>query len=151
MKKIIENCCFPPLEGRFFLRVVDRNRNIIQEYSDLNLIVTQSKLILSTLLGGDGLPVSQIGLGTGTAAADIGDTALTTPEYYPFVSVDYPETSVVRFNWYVAYDELVGMEISEFGLLTADDQLFSRRVYAPIPKSADMAFEGSWSIRFYTA
>lgn len=149
--KIVEKNQYPPLEGKFNLRILDRQGNLIKTYSDPNLIVTGSKAILATLLGGTGLPISKIGLGTGTGAADIANTTLTSPDYLAFVSVDYPETAVVRFNWYLGYDQLVGKAITEFGLLTSANTLFSRRVYTAINKNADMAFEGSWSIRFYTA
>lgn len=147
----ISDIVLPNLKGIFTLRVIDKNNNIVQYYDDPNLVVAGSKEIIATLLGGTGGALTKVGLGTGTAEATIDDTALTSPAYYSFTSVEYPDTSTVKYNWYVGYDQLVGTAITEFGLLTENNKLFCRRVYPAINKNADLAFTGAWSIRLYTA
>ena len=138
------------LKGTFLLNIKDRDGTIIKAISEPNLIVNGSKSILAALVGGVGQPISKIGVGTGTIAADLTDTGLTDPYYKNIVSVTYPSSPEwAQFNWYLAYDELVDVTISEFGLFTAANLLFSRKVYTPIPKSADMAFEGQWTIKFF--
>jgi hypothetical protein len=141
----------PALEGIFTLNIIDRDNRIVKAYNDHNLIVSKSKQIIATLLGGSGGPITKIGLGIGTAAAAITDTSLSSPTYYSFTSVDYPDSDTVRFNWYVGYDQLNGVAITEFGLLTASSNLFCRRVYSAINKNSDLALTGAWSIKLYTA
>ena len=136
--------------GDFRCRVLDRTNNVIQIIEEHNLVVNTAKTILATLLGGTGHPVSLIGFGTGTAAANVADTGLLTPEYYGITGVMYPAGGTsVQFNWYLAYDQLVGVNISEFGLFTEDYDMFSKKTYSAIPKSADMAFDGQWTITFF--
>jgi hypothetical protein len=141
----------PALEGIFTLNIIDRDNRIVKAYNDHNLIVNKSKQIIATLLGGTGGPITKIGLGIGTTEAAITDTSLSSPAYYSFTSVEYPEFDIVKFNWYVGYDQLIGVAITEFGLFTADDNLFCRRVYSAINKNADLALTGAWSIKLYTA
>jgi hypothetical protein len=141
----------PLCDGMFYLRVLDRQNKLITEYTDHNLIVANSKTILATLIGGTGLPITKIGLGTGADPADISDMSLTSPTYLPFTSVEYPDLSTVKFNWYLGYDQMNGVVVTEYGLVTESNGLFSRRVYGPITKNSDMAFSGAWSIKFYTA
>ena len=109
-----------------------------------------SKNILAHILGGVGPAITKVGFGTGTAAATLLDTTLTNVVYSNVTNVSFPDSlEWVQFDWYLAYDEMVGVNIAEFGLFTTDSKLFSRKVYTPIPKSADMAFEGQWVIKFF--
>lgn len=149
-RKIIDTLPTNLCTGDFNCNIVDRSGNIIKNIEEHNLVVNTSKSILAALLGGVGLPVSKIGFGTGTAAAVLTDTGLTSPQYYTITNVSFPtSTEWVQFDWYLGYSELIGWEISEFGLFTASNAMFSRKVYDAIPKSGDMAFEGSWIIKFF--
>jgi len=136
--------------GEFNLTVFDRDLNIIKKIQEPNLIVNNAKVIAAKLLGGIGSPITKIGLGTGTNAPTLFDTALTSPTYFDIISVSYPESETwTQFNWYVGYTDLVGVPITEYGLTTAALSLFNRKVYSEIIKSEDMAFSGAWVIKFY--
>lgn len=138
------------ISGDFFCNVVNKEGKVIQTISEPNLVVNVSKKILAALLGGNGLPVSVIGFGTGTATPTLIDTGLTDVQYYGITSVSYPDSvEWTQFNWMLGYDQMVGIDISEFGLFTSAYDMFSRKTYTPIPKSADMAFEGRWIIKFF--
>lgn len=139
------------IHGDFNCNIVDRDGNIIRSISEENLVVNVSKRILAALLGGVGIPVTKIGFGTSTAPAALTDETLTSVYYKNIINVSFPtSTEWVQFDWYLAYDELVGVDIAEFGLFTASNDMFSRKVYStPIPKGADMAFEGQWIIKFF--
>lgn len=138
------------ITGDFNLQVKNRDGEIIQTISEHNLVVNVSKSILAALLGGRGIPVSKVGFGTGTAEPTLFDTTLTDVYYKEVINVSFPtSTEWVQFDWYLSYSELVGVEISEFGLFTETNDMFSRKTYTPIMKSADMAFEGQWIIKFF--
>lgn len=136
--------------GDFTCNILDKDKKIIRSINEHNLVVNTSKAILAALLGGAGNPITLIGLGTGTTEASLTDTGLTNTQYYAITGVSFPNSiEWVQFNWYIGYGELVGWDISEFGLFTSTHAMFSRKVYDPIPKSADMAFDGQWVIKFF--
>jgi hypothetical protein len=86
--------------------------------------------------------ITQVGFGTGTAAAAETDTALSPDAYVRPVSavtVSPTEPRAIRFSWRLEKHEANGLAISEIGLLTADGTLCARKVRAhPIHKTADL-------------
>jgi hypothetical protein len=141
----------PKCTGHFKLRSVNKYGGTILQIEEDNLIVNKHGEILASLLGGSGgTAISKIGFGTGSTAAAVTDTGLTNAAYYDVMSIETPtgHPTWVQFNWYLAYDELVGTSIAEFGLFNSTNMMFSRLVYAAIPKSLDVALEGEWVIKF---
>lgn len=129
---------------------VFRHGRLIESWEARNLIVNGSKALLASLLGGAvaGKSITKIGFGTNGTAPAAANTALTGA----FVkAVDAPTyaAGAVTFPFTLASGEANGVSIIEFGLLSADNTLFSRRVRAtPIVKAADISFIGSWTIQF---
>jgi hypothetical protein len=138
-----------PLRGRFRAEVW-RNGNLEMFFLEDNLIVNGAKNQLARLIGGSGSnrQITKIGFGVGKTAAAPGDTALTNPYVKSIGSVEYPATGQVRFNWSLSTTECNGIAITEFGLLCADNTLFSRKQRAPIQKESDLSLTGAWTIIF---
>ena len=139
------------LRGRFLLDIRRaRDGALIERFEDANLIVNGAKDQLARLVGGNGASrhVTQIGFGTGTAAAAPGNTALTGAYWKPVTSVSYPATGQVAFAWSLSTAEANGLAITEFGLRCADGTLFARKVRAAIHKSDDLSLTGTWTIIF---
>lgn len=138
-----------PMRGDFRLEV-RRNGVLVDVFEEKNLIVNGAKDQLARLVGGSGAnrQITQIGFGTGAAAASPGNTALTAAYTKPVTSVEYPTTGQVRFNWTLSTAEANGKSITEFGLICADNTLFSRKVRAPIQKESDLSLSGAWTIIF---
>ena len=85
-------------------------------------------------------------VGTGSTEPAEGDVAIIDAVSVAVRSVEYPASGTVRFNFSIGYDVAVGMTIREFGLLTADGRLFSRKVREGIEKTEAMSIVGRWDI-----
>jgi hypothetical protein len=155
-----------------FKMTVRKSGKIIEVYEDHNLIVNNAKLLLAHLLGGDvnGKSVTRIGFGTNGASPLPDDSALERPYFKPVTKISYPGFITeevnwgptlglsqelrlpwygyrVQFDWDLLTTEDNGHSISEFGLITANNTLFSRKSRSsPIVKQADISIEGSWII-----
>jgi len=124
---------------------------LIDAWEEKNLIVDGAKSVLASLLGGavTGKSVTQIGFGTNGAAPVGSNTSLTGAFVKNTGAATYPAASQVRFPFTLATTEGNGLAIIEFGLLTTDSTLFSRRVRgAAIAKDNTISFSGNWTISF---
>lgn len=134
-------------------RLVDRfeERYLLERWEGRNLIVNGAKTQLAHLLGGDttGRPVSQIGFGTNGTPPVVTNTALTGAFIKNTGTVSYPASNQVRFAFSLLTSEANGISIIEFGLLSTDNTLFSRRVRgSAIVKDNTISFSGTWTISF---
>ena len=98
------------------------------------------------LAGVAGAAIARVAVGTSGTEPTEGDTALTDAVSVAIQSVEYPAAGTVRFNFSIGYDVAVGKTIREFGLLTADGRLFSRKVREGIEKTEAMSIVGRWDI-----
>jgi hypothetical protein len=124
---------------------------LIEEEDGHNLIVDLARVQMAHLIAGDfnGRKVVKIAFGTSGTAPAVADTTITNAFLKDIDGFEYPEPGQVQFNWSLTVSEGNGMAIMEFGLLTADGKLFSRRNRAkPINKELDISLEGSWTIIF---
>lgn len=136
--------------GLFVLNVY-RDGKLIDRIEEKNLIVDNSKLIHSRLLGGDvtNRSVTQFGVGTNGTAPAGGNTALTSSYIKALDDVSYPATNQAQFDFSLLTSEANGKAILEFGLLTAGSMLYARKVRAvALNKESDISFAGSWTISF---
>lgn len=128
-----------------------RNGVLIAEDDEPNVIVDLAKQTQARLIGGDvaNRSITKIGVGTGSNAAAAGNTSLTGSFVRALTGVTYPTTNSVRFAFTIATSEANGMAIHEFGLFTAGDVLFARRVRSgPLQKESDLALTGTWTITY---
>jgi hypothetical protein len=126
---------------------------LIEKFEDHNLILTGARIQMAHLTAGDveGRHVTQIAFGTNGTNPDVSDTIITNPYKKAVSGFEYPDAGNVKFNWGLGVGEANGLAILEFGLLTADGTLYSRRVREsglPIYKQPDISLEGSWEIDF---
>ena len=156
----------------YFKMIVRKSGEIIEVYEDNNLIVDNAKLLLAHLLGGDteGKSVTKIGFGTNGAAPLPDDASLKNPFMKPVSNISYPGFVTedmnwgtilglpqdlilpwhgyqVRFDWELLTTEDNGHSIIEFGLVSGNNTLFSRKTRnSPIVKAPDISIEGAWII-----
>lgn len=134
--------------GHFHLEVFD-GENIIEVTDEPNLVVSSSRLMLASLLGGGSGAVTRFGVGTNGSAPAIGNTVLTNLVYNSIGTVDYPNAASVRFGFGLSGPEAIGMSINEFGLLSSTNILFARKTRAtPLVKTSAISFIGYWTITF---
>ena len=137
--------------GYFFMRIIDRCGKVIGTYYDDNMIVNGARVAMSRLVSegeSSAKIITKFGVGLNSTPAAPTDASLTDGYVNNLVGHEFPENGTVRFLWSLGYNEANNMNISEFGLICADDTLFSRKVRSPIFKAPDLAFEGEWSIIF---
>ncbi len=136
--------------GIFSLQIKDRSGNVIESYEDRNLIVDKARFNMARLISiaGNTVFVDGIGFGIGTAPADAGDLVLTGSTEFEFDSITYPDNNSVAFNWSLGYDDMNGVSITEFGLISNNGDLFARKVRAAIVKANDFTINGTWKIVF---
>lgn len=139
-------------KGVFALRAFNREGECILVYEDLNLVVDTGKSSVARLLAqADTLPqkrLTKIGFGEGTNAPDPNDTSLTNEYVKALDGFSYPDPQSVSFSWSLDFTEANGLDITEFGLFTDDDVLFSRKTRDVIKKLVDIRLEGTWTIIF---
>lgn len=135
-----------PLRGSVHLEVRKAGR-LVEVETDHNLIVAVGRAKLAKLLGGGySGHITQIGVGTGSAAAADGDTALTDAVMIPLDSTEY-DGAKVKFNFTIGTGTANGINIREFGLFFADGTMFSHRVRkSVIGKEDDLKITGYWEI-----
>lgn len=137
-----------PARGIFSLDVFLRGV-LVDRFCDDNLIVNRGRTNVTRLIGGDvaGLSVAKIGFGTNGTAAAPGNTALTGAFVKNLDSKSYPDDYSVLFNFSLAANEANGLQIQEFGLLTASGLLHARKVRGGVlVKDSDLSLTGTWQL-----
>jgi hypothetical protein len=119
----------------------------IWEREEHNLIVSTGYGNLFSLLSGTtGKHISKVQIGTNSTAVSSADTAITNPVDLAITSYTASDSSlIIKFALNGSTGN--GTTFNEFGLICADGSLFSRRVWAAIPKVAELSLEGVWTIK----
>lgn len=143
--------CYSQAPSGLFVLDIYRRGQLIERFEEENLIVIGSKVTHARLLGGDvtNRSVTQFGVGTNGAAPVEGNTNLTGQYVKAIDGVSYPATNQVQFQFSLGSGEANGMAILEFGILTAGNTLYARKVRTlPLNKEIDISLSGTWTISF---
>ena len=136
-----------PIKGCLEFRVFDKNGVQTEWHRWDNLVTNDGYAAAAESLAGVAeAAISHIGMGTNDATPTVGDITLTDVFVVPVTEVSYPANGAVRFHFTVGFFDNVGMNIAEWGLITADGRLFSRLTRAVIIKTNEMMLKGSWTI-----
>jgi hypothetical protein len=132
---------------------VFKNGIPVETVEKKNLIVNGARVQMAYLVAGNGAGrhITKIAFGTNGTNPTLADTVMTNAYEKPLSAHSYPEPGQVQFDWKLETTEANGMAIMEFGLVTGDGTLFSRRVRengTPINKAEDISIEGQWIIIF---
>lgn len=140
---------FNTIKGKFEIKVF-QGGNLIEHYTDQNLVVTQGKKNLARLLAEYEADknLNRISFGTSGTLPTLADTAITGAYNKNFAGVTYPNDSSATFSFTLELAENNGVTIQEYGLLAVDGTLFARKTRSPIAKTSDIRLEGSWTIIF---
>jgi hypothetical protein len=128
------------IKGRIEFKIINANTGeLISEFTEHNIITDVGyRAAAQALAGVTNSHINRIIIGQNTvppAASDtsIGGTTLTLH----FTNVEYPDNFSIRFNFMINANTGNGMNMAEFGLLTADGRLFSRLVRPQIIEKTD--------------
>lgn len=111
-----------------------------------NLVVNSGiNAILSAISGIANNHISKVQLGINATPAKSTDVSISSPIDLTIISQTIVNQSlVIKFN--IGEMDANNVIVSEFGLITQGNKLFSRRVVTPFPKSRDLTVEGIWTI-----
>jgi hypothetical protein len=138
---------------------VFKNGVLIEEVKGANLILNGARNQMARLIAGEfsGRNITKIALGTNGTPPVVANETLTGTYMKNIDGYSFPAMGQVQFNWSLKTTENNGMAILEFGLVTEDGTLFSRRiredengnpVNKPINKESDISITGQWIIIF---
>lgn len=121
---------------------------LVERIQRHNLVTTAGRNLIRDLL--NGVPakhISHVAVGSGTAAADKGDTALKSERYRGEVTSRVPWTGQLTLQSFVNGDQGNG-PLSEAGLFNAPTGgvLFARVVFPTISKSSSLTVTFTWDI-----
>ena len=140
----------PIRHPRGYLRLIayDHHKRELWQDNGHNLIVrTGYEALADCFTGNADAAVSHIEIGTRGDAPVPADAKITEP-----VRIDATMTSKgadgFRLDFTIGYSVANGMQIREFGIITKDQRLFSRKVRAAIEKTEAMTIVGQWDIDF---
>lgn len=136
------------ITGKLYLRVYNFDGEEIFRSKEKNLIVESGYIAAAEALAGiAGAKITSVAIGTNGEEPTPEDRGIKNAIIIPLQSVNYPAPATVRFNFTIGYDVANGINIREFGLMTADGRLFSRRVREVLEKSQYLTISGAWEIR----
>lgn len=133
------------LKGVLTLKAYN-NGVLIWEQKDNNLIVTNGYLSLfGSLIGTANKYIQKVQAGTNGVAPALTDTAITSPLDLAIESTVITASKLtINFSMDAATGN--GTTFAEFGLITAEGGLFSRKAWTPFEKIADLTINGTWEI-----
>jgi hypothetical protein len=143
--------------GHFKIYAIDKLGKIRHFHEGPNLIVTNAKTIMAKNTATGLHSITKFGVGTGIAPAEGTNTSLVSPVYTQILQHTYPSNGQVTFHCEVGYGEANGLRITEYGLFTEANSMFSRKVRATvqgefvtgiIDKAADLRIICLWTLRF---
>lgn len=136
------------MTGKLYLKGYNFNGEEIFRSKEKNLIVASGYTAAAEALAGvAGAKIVNVAIGTNGKEPTPEDTNIKNAIIIPLQSVTYLTPATVRFNFTIGYDAANGVNIREFGLMTADGRLFSRRVREVLEKSQYLTISGMWEIR----
>lgn len=138
------------LRGDVVIELYDRENNLIERRERKNLILNAARDSMARLIAAanPSYLVTTFGVGTGTAAPTPTDSALTSPFTKALDGVTFPSMGKAVFAWSLDYSEANGKAITEYALINAGGQLFSRLVQPVINKTSAFRLAATWSIQF---
>lgn len=129
------------LELRFFLngilQSIKKENNLIVDSGFYNLFLSLS--------GTTGYSIDRIQCGDNGATPVPGNTVITHPVDLTILTSTSTINSLT-LTFQLGSGDANGLTISEFGIICADDSLFSRKSWTPFLKSSALTVEGTWVI-----
>ncbi len=92
--------------------------------------------------------ISYIKFGENDTPPSVSDTDVTNPFSKAIISVSYPSSGAVQYNWSLELSENNGVTIKEYALYKSDGSLFVRVTGINVVKTNLIRLEGSWTIYF---
>jgi hypothetical protein len=155
MKQIFDDKDIASLSGRLTLqvfRMIDGLKILIACYDSNNLITISGLQLVTYLLSGEpgNNKVTKVGVGDGTDPTHKSDVGLSNAYIKDIDYYTFDAENIINYKISMDTGDGNGLNISEFGLFSGDEQLFARRIQTPvIPKDSDIIIEGNWTVSIF--
>jgi hypothetical protein len=147
-----------PIRGILNYKVF-KDGALIEEVKGRNLILNGARIQMAHLVAGDfsDRNITKIAIGVNGTPPTVTDVTLNGTFMKNIDGYSFPAMGQVQFDWSLGTTEANGMAILEFGLMSDDGTLFSRRIREdenenpinkPINKESDISIIGQWIIIF---
>jgi len=147
-----------PMRGILNYKVF-KNGVLIEDVKGANLILNGARNQMAHLIAGDftNRNITKIAVGVNGTPPVVTNESLTGAYIKNLDGFSFPVMGQVQFDWSLGTDEANGMSILEFGLMSEDGTLFSRRIREdkdgnpinkPINKESDISIIGQWILIF---
>jgi len=147
-----------PMRGILNYQVF-KNGVLIEEVRGENLILNGARIQMAHLIAGDitNRNITKIAVGVNGTPPIVTNQTITSAFIKNIDGYSFPAMGQVQFDWSLGISEANGMPIIEFGLVSEDGTLFSRRIREdengnpinrPINKESDISIIGQWIIIF---
>jgi hypothetical protein len=147
-----------PMTGMLNYKVF-KNGVLIEDVKGANLILNGARNQMARLIAGDfsDRNITKIAVGVNGTPPAVTNETLTGTFMKDIDGYSFPAIGQVQFDWSLETTEANGMSILEFGLMSEDGTLFSRRIREdkdgnpinkPINKEDDISVIGQWIIIF---
>ena len=135
------------ITGEFHLKVFE-NGNLINEFTDKNLVVKGGKDVIAAMLvnGTPSFLIDKISYGSNSTAPANSDVAPLTNNFDKLLDSSSVLSSVCTFNFSLLTSENNGATIEEFGLLLNGGVLFARKTGLTINKNNTISIAGTWTV-----
>jgi hypothetical protein len=135
------------LAGILHLHLYDRKNELLWKTTESNLIVTLGyHTVAKALAGVQNSHITQIAIGSNGTPPEECNLEITDSLLFDVKKITYPKPGIVRFYFEIGYGAANGMNICEFGLITAGNRLFSRKTRELIEKTDEFRIAGYWDI-----
>lgn len=136
------------IRGNLNLTAYDSAGHELWRDAGKNLIVRSGyETLADCITGNPDAAISHVEIGTNGGNPMLTDKSITDPVRIA-TQITAKGAEGFRLDFTIGYEFANGMSIREFGIVTKDGRLFSRKVRAAIEKTEAMTIVGQWDIDF---
>lgn len=136
------------IRGNLHLAASDSAGHELWRDAGKNLIVQSGyEALADCFTGNPNAAVSHVEVGTNGENPALTDKSITNPVRIA-AQITAKGAEGLRLDFTIGYELANGIPIREFGIVTKDGRLFSRKVRAAIEKTEAMTIVGQWDIDF---
>jgi hypothetical protein len=137
-----------PISGTAKIELIRAGRVIDQRTAD-NIIVTNGKALVATLVSGSGTEFTHMGIGTGTTSEVVGDSSLGTEAGRVILTSKAVTNNVVKYIGDFPAGTGTG-NITEAGNFNASSSgtMLNRVTFSVVNKTASDALKITWEVTF---
>lgn len=135
------------IKGIFYLEIWDIRGKLLNSFEENLVVLRGRKAVRNLLVSGDEKEVvNKIAFGKGIEEENEELESLDDPFVKKVDDYELPDSTSIKYNWSLDFDEHNTHEITNYALYTDDEKMFSMKVRPVITKDPEISLKGSWTI-----